>query len=96
VVTAGYAIAYFPFEGRKIVARQRQIVKQIESLGGDATDAKKALDVFQQTLRIFEEDLTQLERERLAKQIRISQVKVDESKELLGRMDDLARSDIKS
>jgi hypothetical protein len=83
-------------EGRKIVARQHQIVEQTEALGQDATDAKKTLDLFRQTLRIFEEDLNKLERGRLAEQIRISQEQVEGSKVLLGRMDELlARSNLK-
>jgi hypothetical protein len=47
-------------EGRKIVARQHQIVIALERAGLDSTGAKNTLRLFEDTLRIFEKDLLSL------------------------------------
>jgi hypothetical protein len=40
--------------GRKIVARQRELVRRLEASGRDAALEKKTLDLLEQTLKIFE------------------------------------------
>jgi len=47
-------------EGRKIVARQHQIVSAFERAGLDSRDARYTLRLFEDTLRIFEKDLQSL------------------------------------
>jgi hypothetical protein len=47
-------------KGRKIVARQHQIVRALERAGLDSTGAKNTLRLFEDTLRIFEKDLQSL------------------------------------
>ena len=48
-------------EGRKIVERQRLTVKKLEASNSDSVlDARQTLDVFERTLAIFEEHLSEL------------------------------------
>jgi hypothetical protein len=48
-------------EGRKIVARQRQRVRDREAKGLDASTQRQTLEVFEHTLAIFEKHLEQLD-----------------------------------
>jgi hypothetical protein len=47
-------------QGRRIVARQRQLVEWLALNGRDTTSAEQILDSFVRTLAIFEDDLTRL------------------------------------
>jgi hypothetical protein len=47
-------------EGRQIVERQRQTVKRLEQIDGDAKGAKRTLELFEFTLAIFEDHLREL------------------------------------
>jgi hypothetical protein len=47
-------------QGRRVVARQRQLVERLALNGCDTTDAEQILDLFVRTLAIFEDDLTRL------------------------------------
>ena len=47
-------------EARKIVAGQRRIARDLEATGLDAHAARTALDVFEDTLAVFEEHLQRL------------------------------------
>ena len=46
--------------GRKIVARQRELVDCLEASGRDASLGRTTLDLFEWTLKIFEDDLRDL------------------------------------
>jgi hypothetical protein len=46
--------------GRKIVARQRQLVEAVEAAGRDASFERTTLDLFERTLKIFEDDVLRL------------------------------------
>jgi hypothetical protein len=48
------------FDGRRIVARQRERVERLARNGLDTTEAKRTLDLFARTLNIFEDDLRQI------------------------------------
>jgi hypothetical protein len=48
-------------DGRRIVERQRKLVRQREAHGFDAVEARQTLEVFERTLAIFEEHLRALE-----------------------------------
>jgi hypothetical protein len=41
--------------GRKIVARQRELVERLEASGRDTSLEKKTLDLFERTLKMFED-----------------------------------------
>jgi hypothetical protein len=47
-------------QGRRIVARQRQLVEWLALNGRETTKAEQILDSFVRTLAIFEDDLTRL------------------------------------
>jgi len=47
-------------QGRRLVARQRQVVERLALNGCDTTNAEQILDLFVRTLAIFEDDLTRL------------------------------------
>jgi hypothetical protein len=40
---------------RKIVARQRELVRRLEAAGRDTAQEQRTLDLFEQSLQIFEE-----------------------------------------
>ena len=44
-------------KGRRIVARQRQLIDQIRARGGESAQAEDLLVQFERTLAIFEDDL---------------------------------------
>ena len=48
--------------GRRIVERQRELIRTIRDQGRDCTGAEKLLLLFQQSLVIFEDDLRQIAR----------------------------------
>jgi hypothetical protein len=50
-------------EGRKIVARQRQIVESLRMGGRERMTAEATLDVFERALAIFEDHVRALETE---------------------------------
>jgi hypothetical protein len=43
--------------GRRIVARQRQLIVEIRARGGDCATAEDLLSAFERSLVIFEDDL---------------------------------------
>jgi hypothetical protein len=46
---------HYVLNARRIVDRQRRVVEALEAAAGrDATEARKALDLFERTLNIFE------------------------------------------
>jgi len=47
-------------EGRRIVANQLALVEQLKSSGHDIREAEQTLDLFLQSLAIFEDDLRAL------------------------------------
>ena len=47
-------------KGRLIVARQRQLISEIQARGGDIEDAEELLLAFRRTLIIFEDDLARI------------------------------------
>jgi hypothetical protein len=51
-------------EGRKIVERQRALVRRLREDGHNANEAERTLDPFEQSLAIFEDHLEVLESER--------------------------------
>jgi len=53
-------------EGKRIVARQRELVAKGKAAGHDTFNAERLLDQFERTLAIFEDDLRAIQ----AKQIR--------------------------
>ncbi|MCC6780007.1 MAG: hypothetical protein IT537_25805 [Hyphomicrobiales bacterium] len=46
--------------GRKIVERQRELIAEIRSRGGDCRTAEDLLARFERTLSVFEDDLADL------------------------------------
>lgn len=50
--------------GQRIVGRQRHLVEMLGIKGCSTTAAKRTLNVFLETLAIFEEELKKMERER--------------------------------
>jgi len=46
--------------GRRIVARQRQLISEIQTRGGDIEDAEELLSAFRRSLALFEDDLARL------------------------------------
>jgi len=49
-------------DGRKIVARQREIIARLKAGGADVSDAEDLLDQFERTLAIFESDLAAIQK----------------------------------
>ena len=49
------------FEGRRIVAEQRALVERFRERGLDTRNAERSLDLFRQSLAIFEDHLRELE-----------------------------------
>ena len=47
-------------EGRRIVERQRQCLRELASTGRISADAERTLDLFERTLAIFEQHLRDL------------------------------------
>jgi hypothetical protein len=43
--------------GRRIVARQRQLIVEIRARGGDCVKAEDLISAFERSLAIFEDDL---------------------------------------
>jgi hypothetical protein len=41
-------------QAKEIVARQKQQILQLDSVGADSLDAKQVLDIFETNVRIFE------------------------------------------
>jgi len=52
-------------QGRRIVAKQERIVRELSPAGKPTADAERLLGNFRQSLRMFEEDLEAAERECL-------------------------------
>jgi hypothetical protein len=50
-------------EGRRIVARQRQLINQQKAAGGDTSSSEELLLQFECTLAIFEADLQAIQEE---------------------------------
>jgi hypothetical protein len=46
--------------GRRIVARQRQLIAQIRACGGDSEKAEDLLSMFERSLATFEDDLAEI------------------------------------
>jgi hypothetical protein len=46
--------------GRRIVARQRQLIAEVRARGGDCTQAEDLLSQFERSLAIFEDDLASI------------------------------------
>ena len=46
--------------GRRIVARQRQLIEEIRSRGSSTFESESLLAVFEDTLAIFEKDLQEI------------------------------------
>jgi hypothetical protein len=49
-------------KGRRIVARQRQLIVEIRARGGDSENAEDLLGAFERSLAIFEDDLAWMQR----------------------------------
>jgi hypothetical protein len=47
-------------EGRQIVERRRQAIKRLESIGLDAKDETRALELLELSLAIFEDHFSEL------------------------------------
>jgi hypothetical protein len=47
-------------DGRRLVARQRELVEMLARNGRDTTEAKRLLDLFARTLDVFEDDLKRI------------------------------------
>jgi hypothetical protein len=46
--------------GRRTVARQREIIARLKSLGRDTHESERLLDTFERSLAIFEDDLRRI------------------------------------
>ena len=53
-------------EGRRIVERQRQRVKELASSGLSTEEAARTLDLFERTLAIFEQHLSDLTKDHVS------------------------------
>jgi hypothetical protein len=51
--------------GRRIVARQRELIGEIRARGADCADAEDLLSVFERSLAIFEDDLAAIVKKRV-------------------------------
>jgi PAS domain S-box-containing protein len=66
-------------EGRRRVERQRQIISEREMRGYDATESRRTLEVFEETLRLFQNHLLHISTEQRQLALKESEARVQQS-----------------
>jgi hypothetical protein len=59
-------------QGRRIVARQRELITEIRDRGADSTSAEDLLSAFERSLAIFEDDLAAIIKKELIRPLDLS------------------------